>query len=342
MSIIIIPAYNPDDKLIKIVKDIKQFKIYEIVVVNDGSVEESIFNKINNEVILLSHDKNYGKGVAIKTALQYIKQKNINDKILIMDADGQHKIQDGIKLLNELDINKKEIIIGKRNFKEKIPLKSKVGNVIAKYLFRIFCGQCIYDTQTGLRAFNSNIIDMLIDIKGDRFEYEINMLIQCAKKKIKIKELDIETIYEKGNSSSHYRVILDSLKIGSAFITSKLYLFLLFLVILSFSLIFFSRSNHDNPNISNNMFDVKLISSNSVTQGNVIVYKFENNGDLKSDIVAEILNSAGTVVANATIKEDKILIDTSILPAGTYKVRIIYNSFEMIISEYFKVVLIKI
>ena len=81
MSIVVIPAYNPDEKLIKTIQEIKAFKITEIIVVNDGSTKKSeiIFEKIKNEVTILTHTKNTGKGVAIKTALKYIKQNNIKD-----------------------------------------------------------------------------------------------------------------------------------------------------------------------------------------------------------------------------------------------------------------------
>ena len=92
MSIIIIPAYNPDSKLIELIKKIKQHDINKIIVVNDGSNISSkpIFDKICSDVILLTHKQNLGKGEGIKTGLKYIKQQNLKDKILIMDADGQH------------------------------------------------------------------------------------------------------------------------------------------------------------------------------------------------------------------------------------------------------------
>lgn len=241
MSIVVIPAYNPDDKLIKTIQEIKKFKIKEIIVVNDGSTKKSdiIFNMIKNEVTLLSHTRNSGKGVAIKTALKYIKQKGIKDKILIMDADGQHKIQGGIRLLNELNLDTKELILGTRNFKENIPLRSKIGNIITKYSFKLFSGKLIKDTQTGLRAFGSNLIDELINIEGNRYEYETNMLLQCIKNNVKIKEVDIKTIYIDKNSSSHFRVVIDSIKIYATLILFAGSSFFSFLIdYISFLIIF--------------------------------------------------------------------------------------------------------
>ena len=252
MSIIIIPAYNPDSKLIELIKKIKQHDINKIIVVNDGSNISSkpIFDKICSDVILLTHKQNLGKGEGIKTGLKYIKQQNLKDKILIMDADGQHKIEDGIKLLKELNINKKELVIGKRNFGNKIPIKSKLGNIITKYFFRIFTGKWVEDTQTGLRAFGTNLIDDLINISGSRYEYEINMLIQCIRNNVEIKEVPIETIYIEGNKSSHFRYFIDSIRIYSTMILFAGSAFLSFLVdYVSFLIIFYICKNTVISNI---------------------------------------------------------------------------------------------
>lgn len=252
MSIVIIPAYNPDSKLIELIGKIKKHNINKIIVVNDGSniSSEPIFEEISKDVILLNHEQNLGKGEGIKTGLKYIKQQKIEDKILIMDADGQHKIEDGIKLLKELDIKKKQLILGKRNFGNKIPIKSKLGNIITKYFFRLFTGKWIEDTQTGLRAFGTNLIDDLIKIQGSRYEYEINMLIQCIKNKVEIKEVDITTIYIEGNKSSHFRAVIDSIRIYSTMILFAGSAFLSFLLdYLSFLIIFYFGKNTVLANI---------------------------------------------------------------------------------------------
>lgn len=246
MSIVIIPAYNPDEKLIKVIEEISNYKIDEIIVVNDGSNEKSntVFDRIKNEITLLVHDKNYGKGVAIKTALKYIKEKNITSKILIIDADGQHRIKDGMKILEELNLEKKELVLGKRSFEGKMPIKSKIGNILTRYIFTLFTGYRIKDTQTGLRAFGSNLIDELINIEGSRYEYETNMLIYCTKNKVEIKEVDIETIYIGKNSSSHFRAVIDSIRIYSTLILFAGSSFFSFLIDYISFLIIFTVSNN--------------------------------------------------------------------------------------------------
>ena len=222
MSVIIIPAYNPTEKLIELVENIKHNNFNNIIVVNDGSTNnaENIFGKIDNYVTLLVHEKNLGKGSAIKTALNYIKQNNIQDKILIMDADGQHDIEDGIKLLNQINNSEKKLILGMRNTK-KMPFKSKIGNTITKNLFNLLFKSKIDDTQTGLRAFNYNLVEGFLNIKGDRYEYETNMLIYCIKNNIQIEEIEIKTIYFDKNKCSNFRLFLDSFKIYCSLFSFK-------------------------------------------------------------------------------------------------------------------------
>ncbi len=229
MSTVIVPAYNPDEKLLEVIKDIKSYNIDRIIVVNDGSKKEcdEIFNSIKSDVILLTHEINKGKGVALKTAMKYIKELGIEDKVLTIDADAQHKMEDGIKLLENLESSNKEFVTGSRTFKEKVPLKNRIGNVINSYTFMLLSGKKVKDTLNGLRAFNTNLIDFLLEVEGERYEYEMNVIIQCAKNKINIKEVPIDVVYHEGENTSHFRAIIDSIRIygtmlvylGSSFIS---------------------------------------------------------------------------------------------------------------------------
>ena len=127
-----------------------------------------------------------------------------------MDSDGQHTIKDAKKLLEYTEQNKEVLTIGKRLRDKKIPLRSKVGNEITKFVFLLATGVKIYDTQSGLRCFSSELVDLFLNIDGDRFEYEMNILMYCAKNKIKMKEIVIETIYIDNNSGSHFNKFKDS------------------------------------------------------------------------------------------------------------------------------------
>ena len=217
MDAVIIPAYNPDQILVELVGKLQRYDLLHIIVVNDGSGTQSdkVFRQIAKGVILLEHRINRGKGAAIKTALEYMNHNQSDIKgIVILDADGQHQAEDALRLLNHLHENDTGFVLGVRDFKAQMPWRSLFGNVIIRYIFRLCSGIWISDTQTGLRAFSPDLIQMLLNVKGDRYEYEMNALLACVKNHISVTEVPIATIYhDESNSCSHFRTIRDSVRI---------------------------------------------------------------------------------------------------------------------------------
>ena len=211
----LIPSYEPTDKLAGIVKDLKDTKKFDIVVVNDGSNKkyDKYFDKIKKDVTYLSYKDNHGKGYALKYGFKYI-QENYDDCIVVtLDSDGQHTAKDTLNLCNIVSKKDNTILLGRRLRGEKTPLRSKLGNSITRVVFRLSTGIDVYDTQTGLRAFKSDLLPFMLSIEGDRFEYEMNMLLEAPRKKVKLEEETIETIYEDNNSGSHFNTIKDSFRI---------------------------------------------------------------------------------------------------------------------------------
>ncbi|MFA9424439.1 MAG: GtrA family protein [Sedimentibacter sp.] len=214
--VVIIPAYEPDERLIKLAQEIKLKTDYDIVIINDGSAlnKQLLFSKLEEYAEVMEHKHNLGKGKSIKTALKYIEDNYPDDLgIVVADADGQHRYDDIIKVSRALETNENSLILGSRQFTGNVPAKSKFGNTVTRYIFKCASGVKLNDTQTGLRAFNSKIIPFLLKVPGDRYEYEMNVLLECAKQKINIIEVPIETIYIENNESSHFRVIRDSARI---------------------------------------------------------------------------------------------------------------------------------
>ena len=121
-----------------------------------------------------------------------------------MDSDGQHKVSDAQKLCDYIKYNQDCIVIGKRIRSNKTPVRSRIGNSITKVIYNLVTGNNIYDTQTGLRAFSYRLIDFNLGVKGDRYEYEMNVLLEAPLDNIKIKEIEIETIYIDNNSNSSW------------------------------------------------------------------------------------------------------------------------------------------
>ena len=211
--IAIVPTYEPDENLIDVVTNLKKENFY-VIVVNDGNKKkyDKYFEKCNPSK-LISYKENKGKGYAIKTALKYIKDNYDSYIIVTIDSDGQHKVNDAIKLCKYVENHPNEYILGKRIRNKKVPLRSKIGNEITKTVFNIVSNQKIYDTQTGLRAFSNKLINYMINQKGNRFEYEMNTLLNAKNNDIKLTEIEIETIYINHNRSSHFNTIKDSYKI---------------------------------------------------------------------------------------------------------------------------------
>ena len=210
---IIIPAYDPDERLLQLLEEISiSLQNIHLIVVNDGSKEEKreIFKKAENYGIVLNHSENYGKGRAIKTALSYIQSNASKDTIVVVaDADGQHTVVD-IEKVVEAAGAELTLILGSRAFAGEVPARSQFGNTLTRGIFRLATRVSVTDTQTGLRAFSYSMIPYLGSIEGERYEYEMNVLLQCARDGISIIEIPIATIYLEENQSSHFRVIKDS------------------------------------------------------------------------------------------------------------------------------------
>ena len=210
--IVLIPSYEPDENLTKLIKNLNKNKITSIVV-DDGSGKDykEIFDNLDTKVI--SYEINQGKGHALKEGYKYIKDNYKEYVVVTMDSDGQHRIEDALNLYNYILKNDDTLVLGKRPRGEKTPLRSKVGNAITRFVFHLVSGQDVYDTQTGLRAFSNKLIDYMLKVKGERFEYEMNVLLYAKNNKIPIKELEIETIYIDNNSKSHFNAFKDSFKV---------------------------------------------------------------------------------------------------------------------------------
>lgn len=212
----VIPAYEPDEKMLAVIDDISSLTDFHIIVINDGSGKDKlpIFAEAAKKAIVLTHEVNKGKGRGIKTALEYIKEHEADTVgIVIADADGQHKVEDIIRVSEALKSSPDKLIMGCRRLSGKIPLRSKFGNNITKFVFSFAAGVKVSDTQTGLRGFSSKLIPFMLSVNGDRYEFEMNMLLECAREGIRFYEVPIETVYLGKNESSHFNPIKDSWRI---------------------------------------------------------------------------------------------------------------------------------
>ncbi len=217
---VVIPSLDPDTKLLDVVREIGSIGFEDILIVDDGSKPKNkhFFEEaaalMPGKVTLLKHGVNKGKGAAIKTALcWYMQNRPEGLGVITVDGDNQHRASDA-KACAEMMLETGDLVLGVRDFSgPDVPKRSRVGNRTASAILRIFGGVKISDTQTGLRAFPNSAIPVLSSARGDRFEYETNMLMILKPNKIGLSEQIIETVYIEENKSSHYRPFKDSWRI---------------------------------------------------------------------------------------------------------------------------------
>ena len=217
-SVILIPAYKPDDKFIKFVGELIQREL-SVVVVNDGSGVEydKYFAKARDlGAFVVEHEENKGKGQALKSGIKYILGHMAEvDFVVTADCDGQHTPTDIQKVIDAGRENKSSIILGGRfsNKEDKVPRRSILGNTVTRWVFRLATGLPIKDTQTGLRGVPKSLLPKLAELKGDRYEYEMNMLLYLKEWSIPFVEIPISTIYYDNNKGSHFNTFRDAWRI---------------------------------------------------------------------------------------------------------------------------------
>lgn len=210
--VVLIPTYNPKDKIKKVIKILEENNFKDIIIVNDGSNNEHLINLKDIKYPILNHEINMGKGAALKTGFNYIL-KNFKDVdgVLTIDDDMQHDIESVKNLVKKFN---GETVIGVRNFDVKgVPTHRKFGNKLSAYIFKKLYKFDVKDTQTGLRIYSKSCINHIINLESTGFEYELEALIYMIKKKEKIKIVPINTIYNKEPNTSRYKPIKDSIRV---------------------------------------------------------------------------------------------------------------------------------
>ncbi len=258
--VIVVPSYKPNEKIMQEFIDKLSKEFNNIVIVDDGSGEEyqKFFASFKKDIVVLKHYINLGKGRAIKTAFNYCLNTYPNIKgVITCDCDGQHSVKDIKKCAKVLLENPFKLVIGVRNFDlEQVPFKSRYGNKITRAMFSLFVGINITDTQSGLRGFGKKTMEKFLDLAGERYEYETNMLIATKNEGIEIAEVAIETIYIGKNETSHFNPVKD------AFLIYKLFFKYIFASLSSFiiDILLFNLFLKILPNITLEIVIATIIS----------------------------------------------------------------------------------
>ena len=215
---ILIPAWQPDEMLVTLVMDLHNLGVSTIVVVDDGSTGDArrILDELTplSYVMVLRHAVNMGKGRALKSGLNHVLVHNQSlIGVVTADADGQHTVNDIVRVGRALVDAEGHVVLGSRAFKGDVPTRSRFGNTLTRYIFWMLTGRKINDTQSGLRGFPISLIADLLTLQGERYEYEMNVLAHvCRIGNVPI-ELPIATVYIEQNRSSHFDPVRDSMRI---------------------------------------------------------------------------------------------------------------------------------
>lgn len=215
---VLIPAYQPDARLPRLILELHRADpSIKIVVVDDGSGQKfsDIFEaSATAGAHVISYENNRGKGYALREGFTWIRDVagDLSECVVTADADGQHTLND-IFRVGRRCTDTGTSVLGVREFVGHVPARSRIGNTATSALFWLATGWKLKDTQTGLRAFPVALLPALLEVQGDRYEYELRVLLHLAKFRHPVSQIPIETIYEAGNPTSHFRPLQDSARI---------------------------------------------------------------------------------------------------------------------------------
>ena len=218
--IVVIPALSPDPKVTDYVSALLDKGFRQVVVVDDGSGEAFAGTFYTLEGMegctVLRHEKNRGKGRALKTAFAHILNCPLweGSAVVTADADGQHSVEDVCAVAAAAAAEEKRLVMGVRDLSlPNVPTRSKIGNRVTSWAFHLLYGVRLEDTQTGLRGIPWGLLRWCAGIEGDRFEYEMNMLIKAAREHVELRQVSIEVIYYDNNAGSHLHTVRDAWRV---------------------------------------------------------------------------------------------------------------------------------
>jgi glycosyltransferase involved in cell wall biosynthesis len=208
-TIVVIPSYNEYRTIGDIVRNIVRMGL-SILVVDDGSIDNTERIALDNGALVIRHKQNLGKGLSVRQGISYVLDKTNFEWMIIMDGDGQHHTEDIPALISATHDEEVDIVIGNRMHETTtMPSARYWANRLMSWVVSKMCRQDIPDTQCGYRLVNVAALKKL-KLTSKKFDIESEMLIQAAESNMKIKSVPIQTIY--GEETSRINPIRDAIK----------------------------------------------------------------------------------------------------------------------------------
>jgi glycosyltransferase involved in cell wall biosynthesis len=214
----VIPCYNVAQLCAPVVRTTAHYADW-VIVVDDGSTDDTrrVLDAVAADcpnVQVLAHTENQGKGVALLRGMRHALAHIPFDTLITLDGDAQHRPDDIPRLVDLLQTDAADLVIGQRVAFEAMPLRSRLGNEITGKLFQWIYPDAPRDTQCGFRAFSHEFSSRIVDvIRGERYETELNILLYALECGHPVSSAPIPTVYLNGNRSSHFKPVLDSMRI---------------------------------------------------------------------------------------------------------------------------------
>ena len=200
LSVACIPAFNVANQISDVIKKSQKY-VDQVIVCDDGSSDETFLNAEFAGAIVIKHDKNYGKGAALKTLFQKSKELRA-DVIITIDGDGQFLPEEIPKLIEPIKTKQFDLVIGNRFLnKDEMPAYRKAGNKILDKFTKLAANLPFEDTQSGFRAYSKNAIEK-ISFSTNGFGVDSEILVDAVNKDLKITEQYITVIYDTGDRTS--------------------------------------------------------------------------------------------------------------------------------------------
>jgi glycosyltransferase involved in cell wall biosynthesis len=208
-----IPALN-EEKTIKIIIKQTLKHVDEVIVCDDGSTDQTPQIVELSKAVLLTHEKNLGKGKALQTCFQYLRQKK-PDIIITLDGDGQHDPEDIPKLIKPITDNEADLVIGSRyveGAETDAPTYRRLGLGVINE-FGKSANEGVRDSQSGFRAFNNTALKIFSDSKEEGFGVETEQLSAATKYNLRVKEVPTNIRYSGLENTSKKNPVLQGIEL---------------------------------------------------------------------------------------------------------------------------------